>query len=294
MSRSSDPGVFPGALLGGRYRLVRELAAGSMGAVWSALDVRGEEDAPGAAADREVAVKLLRPEFDFDPSIRRRFRREASILRSLSHPAIVRVLGVSEAESERSYTVMELLRGETLEALLDRLGPVEPTSVVAPLSVLCDGLEAVHQHGVVHGDIKPANLFWTTDDPCPVRIVDFGLSKIEGLERLTRTGELTGTPAYMAPELLKGGATLDGRIDQYALGVVLYQALAGQPPFTLRKHPGALVLDIVMGRGVPLEQTAPGVPAAVRAVIARAMAPRPEDRFASMSELGLAFQEACR
>jgi serine/threonine-protein kinase len=131
---------------------------------------------------------------------------------------------------------------------------------------------------VVHGDVKPANVFLPGSGPFPIKLVDFGLSKIEGLERLTRTGELTGTPAYMAPELLTGQGEVDGRVDLYALGVVLYEALTGKLPFATRKHPGALMMDIVMGKGVPLGDLRPDLSPAALAVVARAMAPKQNER----------------
>ncbi len=293
MTRRLDPGLLPGALLDGRFRLEREIAAGAMGAVWEAIDVTGSEDgaiSPGTM----VALKVLRPELHSEPSIRRRFRREASILQSITHPAVVRILDVGTDASERSFTVMELLRGETLEARLVREKRLPP-SVLAPLlRAICDGLAAVHAHGVIHGDLKPSNVFLVEHGPTPVKIVDFGLSKIEGLERLTRTGELTGTPAYMAPELLTGASELDARIDQYALGIVLYQALSGRLPFVMTKHPGAVMFDVVMGKGTPLREAAPDVSHEVDVVVSRAMAPKRDARFADVLALSQAFDEAAR
>lgn len=281
-------------MLDGRFRLVREIAAGAMGAVWEAVDTTGRTAPPEIAPGSTVALKMLRPELHSEPSIRRRFRREASVLQSLSHPAVVRILDLGTDASERSYTVMELLRGETLEARLAREGRLPAAALAPMIRAIAEGLAAVHAHGVIHGDLKPANVFLLAEGGAsPVKIVDFGLSKIEGLERLTRTGELTGTPAYMAPELLTGAAELDARIDQYALGVVLYEALAGRLPFT-KVHPGALMFEIAMGQGLPLEQTAPDVPLAVRAVVARAMAARREERFAGVLELASALEDAVR
>lgn len=292
MARVLDPALVPGATLDGRFRLVREIASGAMGAVWEAIDVAGRESAPIVQAGARVALKVLRPELNSEPAIRRRFRREASILQSISHPAVVRILDLGTDAGERSYTVMELLHGETLEARLTRERRLEPRALSPIVRAIAEGLAAVHAHGVIHGDLKPSNVFLADHGPSPAKIVDFGLSKIEGLERLTRTGELTGTPAYMAPELLTGASELDARIDQYALGVVLYQAVAGQLPFRLDKHPGALMFDIVMGKGKPLEETAPDVAPDVREVVARAMAPKREARFEDVLALARAWDEA--
>ncbi|MDQ3035828.1 MAG: serine/threonine protein kinase [Myxococcota bacterium] len=292
MARILDPALVPGATLDERFRLVREIASGAMGAVWEAIDLSGRVDAPAIAAGSRVALKVLRPELHSEPSIRRRFRREASILQSISHPAVVRILDLGTGAGERSYTVMELLHGETLEARLARDGRLAPRALAPLVRAIAEGLAAVHAHGVIHGDLKPSNVFLAAEGSSPAKIVDFGLSKIEGLERLTRTGELTGTPAYMAPELLTGAGELDARIDQYALGVVLHQALAGRLPFQLNKHPGALMFDIVMGKGTPLEEAAPDVAPAVREVVARAMAPKRDARYADVLALAAAFEEA--
>ncbi|UJR82074.1 Serine/threonine protein kinase [Sandaracinus amylolyticus] len=289
--RSLDPTLQPGATLDGRFRLVREIAAGAMGAVWEAIDTTGRAADPHVEAGTVVALKVLRPELHSEPSIRRRFRREASVLQSISHPAVVRILDLGTDAGDRSYTVMELLKGETLEARLARDRRLDAPTLAPMLRAIADGLGAVHAHGVIHGDLKPSNVFLTEGGETPVKIVDFGLSKIEGLERLTRTGELTGTPAYMAPELLTGASELDARLDQYALGVVLYQALAGRLPF-VKVHPGALMFEIVMGQGTPLREAAPDVPEAVCAVVAKAMAPKREDRYADVLELARALEAA--
>jgi serine/threonine protein kinase len=258
----------PGTIVEGRYRLARAIAAGAMGTVHEADDLKSGE---------RVALKMLKAQLHGDASIRRRFRREASILQALVHPGIVRILDVGQDEGERSFTVMELLRGETLEARIAR-GPM-PIAELRPIALaIAETLAAVHAHGVVHGDVKPANVFLPGSGPFPIKLVDFGLSKIEGLERLTRTGELTGTPAYMAPELLTGQGEVDGRVDLYALGVVLYEALTGKLPFSTRKHPGALMMEIVMGKGVPLGDLRPDLSPAAIAVVARAMSPKQSER----------------
>ncbi len=272
----------PGELFDGRFRLVREIARGAMGTVW-------EAEAQGT----RVALKVLRRELHADVSIRRRFRREASILKSLTHPSVVRMLDFGHAaEHERSYTVIEFLQGETLESRLVRERKLSPRALAPLLDAIASGLSAVHAHGIIHGDLKPSNLFLVEDDEARVKIVDFGLSKIDGLERLTRTGELTGTPLYLAPELLKGERELDARLDQYAIAVVLYEALAGQHPFEARKHPGALMFDIVMGKSQPLAAIAPELGEALSAVVSRAMAPSPQSRFPDMVALSTAFTKA--
>lgn len=273
-----------GAIIEGRYRLVRAIAAGAMGAVHEAEDVRD---------GTRVALKLLKPDFHQDVAIRRRFRREASILQALVHPGVVRILDVGQDEGERSYMVMELLRGETLEARIqrERLTVLELRPIALSIT---EALAAVHAHGVVHGDLKPANVFLPQGAPFPVKLVDFGLSKIEGLERLTRTGELTGTPAYMAPELLTGAGELDGRVDIYALGVVLYEALSGKLPFATNRHPGAMMFDIVTGKATPLAQLRPDLSPEVLSVVAHAMAPKRDERAKDPGTLWQELERALR
>jgi len=219
------------------------------------------------------------------------------VLAALDHPGAVRILDTGTDADGRSYTVMELLRGETLHALIERDGSASAARLEPIIRQMCDALEAVHEHGVVHGDLKPANVFLAEKaegaggDEDHVKLVDFGLSKVHGLERLTKTGEVIGTPAYMAPELLTGEAEPDGRVDTYAIGVILYEALAGKQPFAER-NPGKLMFDIVMGKAVPLEEVAPEVPAPVVAVVHKAMASKRDERYQTPAELVEAFSRA--
>ncbi len=268
--------------MGGRYRLTRSIAAGGMGAVYEAEDTRD---------GRRVALKLLHPELTEDRDVRRRFRRESSVLRALDHPSIVRIFDVGTDDDELLFTVIELLRGETLHERITREGALAVADVAAIARGVASGLGAAHAHGVIHGDLKPANVFLLEDGDSVVKLLDFGLSKVLGLERLTRTGELIGTPAYMAPELLTGKGELDERIDTYAFGVLLYQCLAGRPPFE-GKVPGKLMMDIVMGNAPPLRSLAPSVPPDVADVIAQAMSKAREGRFGNAEALARAFEIA--
>ncbi|MEM9189060.1 MAG: serine/threonine-protein kinase [Myxococcota bacterium] len=267
-----------GSTFAGRFSLVRRLAAGGMGAVFEATD----------AAGTAVAIKVLHPELASDTEIRRRFRRESSILAAIDHPGVVRILDMGTDDRGRSFTVMELLQGETLAEWMERSGALSPEELRPVVHQVCDALSAVHGHGVVHGDLKPANLFLVEEGEGRVaKLVDFGLSKVHGLDRLTRTGEVIGTPAYMAPELLTGDGVPDGRVDTYALGVILYEALANAKPFTER-NPGKLMFEIVMGKNIPLTQH--GVAPEVAEVVERAMAASRDKRFPTTKELGDAFE----
>ncbi len=271
----------PGTVMGGRYRLTRAVAAGAMGAVYEAVD----EQSGGA-----VAVKVLHPELTADRDVRRRFRRESSVLMALSHPCVVNVLGVGAGDDELLFSVMELLEGETLQALLARDGALSTSALLPIVEGIAAGLEAAHEHGVIHGDLKPANVFLVGESRA-VKLLDFGLSKVLGLERLTRTGELIGTPAYMAPELLTGKGELDERIDTYAFGVMIYQCLAGAPPFS-GVVPGKLMMDIVMGNATELNQAGAGVSEDVSAVVMAAMSRQRERRFHTARALARAFRDA--
>jgi serine/threonine protein kinase len=271
-----------GSLFAGRYKLEARLASGGMGAVYRAADTDG----------RVVAIKVLHPELASDSDIRRRFRRESSILHAIQPPGVVRILDTGTDDKDRSYTVMELLSGETLDQRIARLGKIPIAELVPIVDQVADALTTVHEHGVVHGDLKPANVFLVDEDGHErAKLVDFGLSKVHGLDRLTRTGEVIGTPGYMAPELLTGDGTLDGRIDGYALGVILYEAIAGKQPFTER-NPGRLMFEIVMGRAVPLDEAAPDVAPQIARVVERAMAKGRDERFGTPADLARAFSEA--
>ncbi|HJL17157.1 MAG TPA: serine/threonine-protein kinase [Sandaracinaceae bacterium LLY-WYZ-13_1] len=275
----------PGTVMGGRYRLTRLIAAGGMGAVYEAAD-QGAEGRP-------VALKLLHPELTTERDVRRRFRRESSVLLALDHACIVRVLDVGTSDDELLFTVMELLDGETLHERLERTGQLDAEGLAPIVEGMAQGMTAAHEHGVIHGDLKPANVFLLAEpgDALPVKLLDFGLSKVLGLERLTRTGELIGTPAYMAPELLTGKGELDERIDTYAIGVILYQCLAGHAPFR-GKVPGKLMMDIVMGQAPPLSEVASEVPPDVAAVVSQAMSRQRERRFGSAAALARAYHAA--
>lgn len=272
-------------MIGGRYRLRRMLAAGGMGTVYEAEDAEHGE---------RVAIKLLHSELARDEEVHRRFRREASILGALEHPAVVRVRDGGTDASGIVYTVMELLEGETLRARIQR-GPSTPAELAPVVEDLCEGLDAAHHHGVVHGDLKPANVFLLEGARMDVtaKIVDFGLSKVHGLERLTRTGEVMGTPQYMAPELLTGESAVDRRADVYGLGVLVFEALAGRPPFTER-NPGRLLFQVARGEAPALEDLRPDVPPAVAGVVRRAMSPQPGGRPEDAPSFGRLFARALR
>ncbi len=271
------PPIEVGTKLVGRYELVSRIARGAMGDVYRATD-----DRDGG----QVAVKVLHAEYLTHDAMRRRFRREGAVLKALDHPSIVRLLDLEIDETGVVFLVTELVEGPTLDERLAE-GPLDLESAGQLVTSLCDALGAAHAHGVLHGDLKPANMLWLPPVP---RLVDFGASKVLGLDRLTATGEVAGTPAYMAPEVLTGETDVDERIDVYGLGVLLYEALSGQRPFE-DAHVGRLLMKIDAGDRLPLDALAE-IPETIADVVHRAMHRDKEARYRTMAELKTAWQQA--
>jgi len=235
----------------------------------------------------KAAVKVLRAEYLADDSMRRRFRREGAVLKALDHPAIVRLLELGVDDSGTVFLVTEYVEGETLQERLSD-GSIRIDEADVLVDALCGGLGAAHDHGVLHGDLKPANVVWPRGEP--PRLVDFGASKILGLDRLTATGEISGTPAYMAPEVLTGRGDVDERIDVYGLGVLLYEALSGKQPF-VDAHVGRLLMKIDAGDCLPLDAVADVSPE-VASVVAEAMHHEKASRHRGIAELGEGWRRA--
>jgi serine/threonine protein kinase len=211
-----------GQVLDGHYRLDRLLGAGGMGAVYKAHHTE---------LHRDVAIKILHPDIGADPSISKRFDREAQSASRLDHPNCVRVTDFGTTDAGVKYLVMELLEGEELAAKLGK--PWAPEAACAVLEQILAGLEHAHHHGIVHRDLKPENVFLTGGQQI-AKIVDFGIAKLldadGATEVLTRAGMVFGTPRYMSPEQAAGGK-IDERSDLYSVGILAYVLLAGQLPF---------------------------------------------------------------
>ncbi len=238
-----------------------------------------------------VALKVLQPAWARDPEIRRRFSREASVLAAIEHPAVVRVVGWFEDPRYGPILAMERLMGETLQDRIAREGPLQPEELLPILHAAASALDEVHAHGIVHADVKPANLFLQAGAPVAAKLVDFGLCKVQGLERLTRTGELRGTPRYMAPEVITGAAPPGPTLDVYGLGATLFEALGGHPPFTAR-HTGRLLSDVASGRRHRLSDLRPDLPEPLVLVVERALSIDPHERPRTAGELEAAFEAA--
>jgi hypothetical protein len=264
-------GPAAGHVIGGRYRLVQRIAGGGMASVWEAVD---------DVLARPVAVKLLHPHLAADEQFVTRFRREAVAAARLAHPSIVSIFDTC-SDGATEAIVMELVRGTTLRAELDRRGRFEPAAAASVVAEIADALVAAHAAGIVHRDVKPANVLLSTDGR--VLVADFGIAKaIDELE-LTGAGTTLGTAKYLAPEQVEG-KPVDGRTDVYAAGVILYELLAGQPPFTADTE-AATALARLHRDPEPLRAANPAVPADLEAIALRALARDPGARIGSASEL---------
>ena len=265
------------AAVGDQYLIEAEIGRGGMAAVYRALDLR---------LHRHVAIKALPPELAFNGDVRTRFLREAQTAAQLSHPNIVPIYTVDERGGV-VYFVMALIEGESLAARLARPPRLSIDAVRRVLSEVADALDYAHACGVVHRDIKPDNILIERASGRAV-VTDFGIARAAaGDARLTLTGVAVGTPAYMSPEQAMGERELDGRSDQYSLGVVGYQMLVGRTPFAAANTPAMLVKH-VSEIPKPVLEVRPDVPAHLAAAIDRALAKRPEDRWESAG----AFRDA--
>jgi serine/threonine-protein kinase len=263
----------------GRYQLDSRIATGGMGEVWRATDT---------LLDREVAVKLLKQEYSDDPSFRARFTAEARHAAALHHPNVASVFDFGEMPDEtsggtRPFLVMELVPGRPLSSLLQTGQPMPPEQATDLVAQAADAIAAAHAIDIVHRDVKPANLLVTPEGT--VKITDFGIARAADGVPLTQTGQIMGTPHYLSPEQAEGKSATAAS-DIYALGVVLYECLAGHRPF-VRDTPIQVALAHVREPVPPLPE---GVPEHVRAVVDRALAKNPADRFASAADLALALR----
>ena len=267
----------------GRYQIVEEIGKGGMGVVYKAVQ---------PALQRYVAIKVLRPPLTFDDQFVQRFQREALAAGHLRNPHIVTVLDVGE-ERGLHYIVMEHLQGHTLGALIrqewGKGQPLELSRVATIVEQIAGALDDAHQHGLVHRDVKPANIF--VDDRDRVTLTDFGIAKAAAeAERLTQTGMSIGTPEYMSPEQARG-EEVDHRSDVYALGIVVYQMLTGRVPFQATT-PLAVLYKQSHEPLPPLSSVRPGLPLALDRVMAQALAKDPEERYGSAGALAGALSEA--
>jgi serine/threonine protein kinase len=261
-------------LLGDRYRLVRMIGSGGMGTVWEAED---------ETLGRPVAVKVLSESLAAGEHAVRRFEREAQAAARLSGPYIAAVYDFGRSDG-RPYIVMELVPGETLADRLAREGPLPPLEASRIATRVAEALEEAHRAGIVHRDVKPGNVMLTPAGD--VKVMDFGIAAAAWAERVTTPGLVLGTPSYLAPEQAKSEKTTPAS-DVYALGAMLYEMVAGRPPF-VAESPVALALAHIREDPRPLDQVADGVPPNLASASMAALAKDPAERppsaaaFASM------------
>src|SRR5437764_318596 len=266
--------------LADRYRLERELGEGGMAIVYLAEDLRHH---------RKVAVKVLRPELA-PAAGGERFLREIEIAAGLRHPHIIPLYDSGDADG-LLYYVMPLVEGESLRALLERERQLPIDDALRYAREVADALSYAHAHGVVHRDIKPENILIESGHAV---VADFGIAKAvaaAGATTLTGVGMAIGTPAYMSPEQAAGGGDVDGRSDLYSLACVLYEMLAGQPPFS-GATTETLVRQHIMSPPPPVTQFRPAVPASVSDALMRALAKAPADRFNPVGQFSAALDHS--
>ncbi|MGM0578892.1 MAG: serine/threonine-protein kinase [Myxococcota bacterium] len=275
-----------GTVLEGKYAVRAKLGEGGMGTVYLA-----EQTSMG----REVAVKVLRPQYSRNRLAIKRFLREARAASRLAHPNTITVYDSGQTEDGQLYQVMEKLTGRPLSDLMDEVGALAPDRAVRILTQICDSLSEAHEQGIVHRDLKPENIFIEAKAGTPefVKVLDFGIAKMseENVTQATATGMICGTPSYMSPEQTMG-RDLDGRSDLYALGVLLYEMLAGERPFE-----GDTPMEVMLKH---INQEPPTLPQDVRDgvrdrvddLLAWMLAKDPADRPADGQELKAALLAA--
>ncbi|WP_051966453.1 serine/threonine-protein kinase [Kitasatospora mediocidica] len=267
-------------MLGDRYRLTERLGGGAMGEVWCADD---------GVLERQVAVKILLPSLLDDAAFMERFRREAKLLAAVNHPGIVEVYDYGESTggsvTRVAYIVMELITGRPLDEVLAEGGPMAADQALGLVAQALDALHVAHRRQIVHRDIKPSNLMLRDDGR--VVVTDFGIASAAAGTRITSSNAILGTALYVAPERAEGASSIPSS-DLYSMGVLCYEMLTGEPPFT-----GETALEIVLKH---IRQPAPALPDAfpepVRELVAKALAKQPEDRFTSAAVMAAAARRA--
>jgi serine/threonine protein kinase len=261
------------------YRIDSRIGRGGMGVVYRATDL---------SLDRSVALKVLVEELANDPAFRRRFVSESKLAASLDHPNVIPIHAAGEHDGIL-YIAMRLVPGDDLRSVIREHGRLEPERAVRVIAQVASALDAAHEHGLVHRDVKPANVLLTPEDH--VYLTDFGLSKrVDADTQATRTGMVLGTLDYIAPEQIRGD-TIGPFTDVYSLGCMITHVLTGQVPFTVATEEGKMWAHFSEPPALPGERV-PGLGSSFDAIVTRAMAKRPEDRYATAGEVGTAMLAA--
>jgi serine/threonine-protein kinase len=284
-AQQADPKI--GMVLQDRYRIVRLLGEGGMGAVYE-----GEH----LLIKKRVAIKCLHAQYAQNPEVVARFHREALAATSIGHQNIIEVTDLGRFPDGSVFMVLEFLQGRDFANLIEDEGPQPLNRVVHIMMQICDALTAAHDKDIVHRDLKPENVFLIRrgDDRDFVKLLDFGISKMKSASdtpssSMTRTGMALGTPYYMAPEQAQGRKDVDHRADIYALGVILFRALTGQHPFDHDSYP-MLVLKICTEPPPPLRRYRPDLPPELEQVAAKMLAKTPDERFPNCAAVKVALR----
>jgi serine/threonine-protein kinase len=261
----------------GNYKILEALGEGGVGMVYKGVDTM---------LDREVAIKVLRPELARQTSVVERFRSEAVTLAKLSHPNIATLYSLFR-HGDHLFMVLEYIKGETLDHLLYRRGKIPTDEAIPYFCQALEGINYAHQRGIIHRDIKPGNMMLAEDGI--LKVLDFGIARLLGTNRMTRIGNVIGTLEYMSPEQVKGLET-DARSDVYGLGIMLYEMLTGKLPFESENDFELMKMQTEQMPVLP-RQLNPEIPSEVEAAIMKAVAKNPDDRFDSAGDFLEAFLE---
>jgi serine/threonine-protein kinase len=267
-----------GQVLANRYKLVKEIGRGGYGSVWLVEDNFIKE---------QLVMKFLHQSLVSDEVAVERFVRELRLARKITHTNIIRLFDYLDLGPVAAIS-MEYFPGQALSSIVHQ-GAMEPTRVIKLIKAISGALDVAHQADVIHRDMKPANIL--VDEKDNIKIVDFGIAAASkhAESRLTRTGTLVGTPTYISPEQIQG-KVVDGRTDLYSLGVIMYEMLAGQPPYQA-EDPMALVFMHVEGNARRVEEINPVIPKDLADIVHKCIAPDPNSRYQSMAELAQALSE---
>ncbi len=261
----------------GHLRVIASIGVGGMGAVWHAVD---------ELLDRHVALKVIRPELMSRPGLAERFRSEAIVLARLQHPCIAALYGL-EKRGDEFVMVMEYVDGQTLDNVLAQQGTLAWSEATRITRAVLDALDHAHESGVIHRDIKPANVMITRAGR--VKVMDFGIARLVGAQRQTRTGAAVGTPSYMSPEQLLG-QEVDGRADVYAVATLLYELTTGHLPFEVEGDYLRMIAQLQQIPALPSTHNA-ALPSGLDLIIARGLQKEPDDRFATSGEFRDALED---
>jgi serine/threonine-protein kinase len=275
--------IIPGSVLAGKYRVERIIGQGGMGLVVEARHI---------ALDERVALKFLLPEYAQHPEAATRFIREARAAAKIKSEHVARVSDVGNLDSGAPYMMMEFLEGADLSQTLEKLGVLPVEDAIDYIIQGCEAIAEAHTHGIVHRDLKPANLFLSKrPDGTPiVKVLDFGISKVIGgaVDNLTKTTAAMGSALYMSPEQMQQTRAVDHRTDIYALGIALYELLAGKQPYYADTLP-QLCAEILTGTPTPIRSTRPEIPEELAQVMEKAYARDKGQRYQSIADLVIAL-----